>query len=318
MRGICMLLVILHHSNAPYLYQKFLSPFFLSGFFFISGYLFDNPSVKFSRKYKLVRIIETLIIPYFIYWTLSYFIKNGYYEIYLKGNWDIFIPFIKQLLYGEKLWFISSLIVSEVILTIIFPYIRKMSVLLLTTLVFIAIWCLTPLSNPVFYPWYINCACATMPFIILGVIVRHVNIKKIDKYLICSVYLYLILFLLDINFDINHFVIAANYYNDFFVFVIYAIIGVFALMSVCKKYLYSNNIVLSFFGKNSLLVYFFCNQIIILCVKLTSPLDINWYVKSLVILVLAGLILPILVFVSNTFLPWMSGKFNYLSSYCLK
>ena len=72
------------------------------------------------------------------------------------------------------------------------------------------------------------------------------------------------------------------------------------------------------FGKNSLLVYFFCNQIIILCVKLTSPLDINWYVKSLVILVLAGLILPILVFVSNTFLPWMSGKFNYLSSYCLK
>ena len=193
-----------------------------------------------------------------------------------------------------------------------------MSVLLLTTLVFIAIWCLTPLSNPVFYPWYINCACATMPFIIIGVIVRHVNIKKIDKYLICSVYLYLILFLLDINFDINHFVIAANYYNDFFVFVIYAIIGVFALMSVCKKYLYSNNIVLSFFGKNSLLVYFFCNQIIILCVKLTSPLDINWYVKSLVILVLAGLILPILVFVSNTFLPWMSGKFNYLSSYCLK
>ena len=164
---------------------------------------------------------------------------------------------------------------------------------------------------------YKLCLCYNA-FIIIGVIVRHVNIKKIDKYLICSVYLYLILFLLDINFDINHFVIAANYYNDFFVFVIYAIIGVFALMSVCKKYLYSNNIVLSFFGKNSLLVYFFCNQIIILCVKLTSPLDINWYVKSLVILVLAGLILPILVFVSNTFLPWMSGKFNYLSSYCLK
>lgn len=119
MRGICMLLVILHHSGAPDEYQKFLSPFFLSGFFFISGYLFENPNKTFDWKLKLIRIFETLFIPYFIYGTITYFVVAGYTEIYQKGNYDVISPFLKELLLGSKLWFMSALIISEIVLTFI-------------------------------------------------------------------------------------------------------------------------------------------------------------------------------------------------------
>lgn len=117
MRGIFIFLVILYHSGAPIEYVKFRTPFVMSGFFFLSGYLFYAPEKPWDWRYKLIRIAESLLLPYLLYWALTYFVKAAYYEVYLQGNGDIFVPYFRELLSGSKLWFMSAIIVGEIILT---------------------------------------------------------------------------------------------------------------------------------------------------------------------------------------------------------
>lgn len=156
MRGICMFLVILHHSGAPELYQRFLSPFFLSGFFFISGYLFLNPQKSFDGKLKFIRVVETLLIPYFLYATLTYFVKALYVEVWQQGNWNIFISYFEELLLGKKLWFMSVLVVCEVALTAFLSVSRKPMWIATFTVGVAVLWCGTSLSSGKFYPWYLG------------------------------------------------------------------------------------------------------------------------------------------------------------------
>lgn len=319
MRGICMLLVILHHAGAPEEYQKFLSPFFLSGFFFISGYLFDTPNKDFDWKLKLIRIFETLVIPYFIYWVISYFFVAGYTEVWKNGNYDIFIPFLKDLLMGKKLWFMSALIVSETVLVFILPMIRRSNIyLIFTALVFIALWYFTPLSRTgVFYPWYINNACIAIFFMLSGILFRKIKILEMNNILFCAAIVYPILFIADIYLDITGIMFASNYFNNILIFIIYAIAGILGLIYLCKRYISGKNL-LSYYGKNSLLIYFFCNQIIILCFKITSTININWYIKSLIITLIVCITITIPVYISNRLFPWMCGKFNKISTSYIK
>lgn len=315
MRGICMILVILHHSGAPEEYQKFLSPFFLSGFFFISGYLFDNPNRDFDWKLKLIRIFETLVIPYFIYWAISYFLIAGYNEVWKNGNYDVFVPFLKDLFLGKKLWFMSALIVSEIVLVFILPLIRKSNIyLIFTALVFIALWYFTPLSRTgVFYPWYINNACIAIFFMLSGILFRKIQILEMNNILFCAAIVYPILFIADIYLDITGIMFASNYFNNILIFIVYAITGILGLVYLCKRYISGENI-LSYYGRNSLLIYFFCNQTIILCFKITSTININWYIKSLIITLMVCIAIIIPVYLSNKLFPWMCGKFNRIST----
>lgn len=315
MRGICMILVILHHSGAPEEYQKFLSPFFLSGFFFISGYLFDNSNKDFDWKLKLIRIFETLVIPYFIYWAISYFLIAGYTEVWQKGNYDIFVPFFKDLFLGKKLWFMSALIVSEIVLVFILPLIRKNSIVIaVIAFSFIGLWYFTPLSKfGVFYPWYINNACIAIFFMLCGVLFRKTKILEQDKLLCYTAFIYITLFIADIYLDITGIMFATNYFNNILIFIVYAIAGILGLVYLCKRYIFGENI-LSYYGRNSLLIYFFCNQTIILCFKITSTIDINWYIKSLIITLMVCIAITIPVYISNKLFPWMCGKFNRVST----
>lgn len=311
-----MLLVILHHSGAPDEYQKFLSPFFLSGFFFISGYLFENPNKTFDWKLKLIRIFETLFIPYFIYGTITYFVVAGYTEIYQKGNYDVISPFLKELLLGSKLWFMSALIISEIVLTFILFFTRKSNItLLIIAICFIGLWFFTPLSKSgIFYPWYINCACISIIFMICGILSRRIDLLENNKILYGSVILYILLYIIDLTYNITHFMFATNYFNNILLFIMYAIVGIIGLVCICKKYI-PNNGILNYYGRNSLLVYFFCNQIILACFKVTSSFTLNWYLKSLFITAMVCMIIPLPVYISHKLLPWMSGRFNKISTY---
>ena len=145
MRGVFIFLVILYHSGAPWEYAKFLNPFVMGGFFFLSGYLFHSPGKTWDWRYKLIRITESLLLPYFLYWTLTYFVKAAYYDVYLQGNWDIFVPYFRELLSGCKLWFMSAIIVGEVVLTGILSVSRNTFYLAGMAVLLSFLWWVTPL-----------------------------------------------------------------------------------------------------------------------------------------------------------------------------
>ena len=78
-RGLCMLCVILYHTWAYYAKEggvilNWIEPFFLTLFFFISGYLIDIN--KFSVKKSLNSIFNRLLVPYFIFTSIIWIPKH--------------------------------------------------------------------------------------------------------------------------------------------------------------------------------------------------------------------------------------------------
>ena len=317
MRGVFIFLVILYHSGAPWEYAKFLNPFVMGGFFFLSGYLFHSPGKTWDWRYKLIRIAESLLLPYFLYWTLTYFVKAAYYEVYLQGNWGIFVPYFRELLSGCKLWFMSAIIVGEVVLTGIVSVSRNTFYLAGMTVLFSFLWWLTPLSVPgVFWPWYLPSACIALCFMLLGVIVRANNLLACLErkgIVFLALLTYPLLYVLDLVFDLNQISFASNYYSNLLLFYLYALCGIAFIYVLCSKFL-SGIRVLHYMGRSSLLMYFFCNQVILLIARLTGHgWGLSAYVWSVVAACAACLLLVIPVEVTKRWLPWMAGMCRVLS-----
>ena len=316
MRGICMFLVILHHSGAPELYQRFLSPFFLSGFFFISGYLFLNPQKSFDGKLKFIRVVETLLIPYFLYATLTYFVKALYVEVWQQGHWNIFISYFEELLLGKKLWFMSVLVVCEVALTAFLSVSRKPMWIATFTVGVAVLWCGTSLSSGKFYPWYLGQACIALLFMSAGIGARiygqmlQVVMKKSVAITLGMVYLSWVA--LDYHYHLTHIMFASNCFEPLWLFLLVALVGVMALAGIVSHL--PNFSWLTALGRNTLVFYFFSNQVIMLVFSQVEKLQIgNYYISSWLVAAVSSLLLAIPVVVCNKYLPWMAGKCTIIS-----
>lgn len=316
MRGICMFLVILHHSGAPELYQRFLSPFFLSGFFFISGYLFMTPQKSFNGRLKLIRIVETLLIPYFLYATLSYFIKVFYVEVWQQGNEDIFIPYFEEILFGKKLWFMSVLVVCEVALAAVLSVSQKPIWIAIFTVSVGILWYITPLSSEKFYPWYLGQACIALLFMSAGIgvrmysrILQMITIKSVT---ITLGIVYLGWVALDYHYHLTRIMFASNCFEPLWLFLLAALLGIIALIGI-TSHLYHFSW-LTALGKNTLVFYFFSNQVMMLMFAQVERLRIqNYYISSWLVAIASSLLLVAPVVVCNKYLPWMAGKCKIIS-----
>ena len=110
-------LVILYHSEAYYgpghTWSWVFEPFFLSGFFFVSGYLFckDIQSVSFISKLK--QTFRVIVVPYFIFVLLLAIpkviighaaLKQIVIDILmLRASWFVIAIAVMQLLFATVL-----------------------------------------------------------------------------------------------------------------------------------------------------------------------------------------------------------------------
>lgn len=316
MRGFCMLMVILHHSGASLLYQQFLIPFFLSGFFFLSGYLFSNPNKPFNPVYKLIRIVETLIIPYFIYWALSYWAKaaiDGHLTIQALKDWGW------ALLRGEKLWFLSALVVCEIV-TVGIMWITRRTMWALTAVIILAIIAeyTIPLFNLGYYlPWYVNNATTALIFLLLGYIYRCKEniIEKCSKLfkIFLPIAIYIAITISEMLYPRNFFSFASNYYSSFAAYLLYSICGIAAIVTIFRHIMPSIS-PLAYFGQNTLIAYFLCNQLVVFAVRYIDKLGLPLFVSSVLVMAIVSIVLFIPMYLANRFFPIISGKSNLLSS----
>ncbi len=110
LKGILILCVILSHSYPPELYRRFFTPFFLTMFFFASGYTFSTKS-SFSAflKNKAKRLLIPFFVLGFIRVAMAYVMGGGS----LKGR---VIGFLLQICCrDDELWFVSCLFVSSLL-----------------------------------------------------------------------------------------------------------------------------------------------------------------------------------------------------------
>lgn len=339
MKGILMFLVILYHSEVYYgpghTWSWVFEPFFLSGFFFISGYLFCKDIRNVSFISKLKQTFRAIVVPYFIFVLLLAIPKviighAGLKQIVidillLRASWFVISIAVMQLLFATVLK-IKATITNLLFATGIFFLIGYLFVLLFRDC---PQWIL---NNPWLYseelpnrlPACINLALVQSPFFALGILFRHYE-KNIPErifngggYLIISIFLYVVLYIwIDHNYIGSSICVAVDEYNNILMIFLIGIIGIWAMMCISHKIKYCKPI--NYVGKYSILFYFLNGGVLTIVspiIKKISLLDPNLYLNQLIVAIISTAVMFPMVWFINKYLPVIIGNkdsFNKLS-----
>jgi fucose 4-O-acetylase-like acetyltransferase len=269
LRGFCMLVILWYHSDFYYTRHPVISydlyvTNVLAAFFFISGFLFPcQEHLDLSKKLR--RIVTSLLIPYFIFTSIIAIPKS-----LINGNGELLQPYIGILL-GRASWFVTTLIVCEVI----FAFLVKKG---LTWLCLLLLPLGIVLQHIIDYPdyWNVRRALLNIIFLYAGFMCKQKGLLFVDKWPLTILSLLLVV-LLKYAYVINPVAALSDkssllhlccYYVDMFV-------GILFLVSVASR-LFCNRC-FRFVGRNSLYYYFFCGACptfaAIITNKVISPYD---------------------------------------------
>lgn len=305
-RGLCLILVIVHHTGISEVWLlKLYLPIFLTCFFFISGYLFINPKKNVNVKQKLVNIITSLLIPYLIYCSLTACFN------YLNGGSEACVNDIRIAILGVKSWFISALFLMQIMAA---PTILAKKYYTFVCLSFITMSLILYFVLPEgIYIWNFRNALLANFYFGCGMLSRR---YKITKYMmsnlvgIVSISIYLCIILIDIKCNILY----GNFnesFSNYPYFFISSIFGIPAFIWVCSKITRFNSPIL-FIGSNSLLYYYLQSVVLRSAIAVFSRLGFsmnNIFAKLLITSAICLIIWPVVLLI-NKYLPIMSGKYR--------
>lgn len=311
-KGVLMLLVILFHiSEIGLSYNvgnrmiNFLnklvilySPFFLTTFFFITGYC---SSFNINFKTFIIKNIKTLLFPSFIFGLIIaciYAIQEGFIHITMY--------FKAIVCCGGSYWFITALFTSKIIYYF-FIKILKSNTKILIAVVFLMFIAIFNNENKILKNyWEINNAFAFLFFLHLGQYMKTKHIKDYVYKIISLLYIITISLccILQINVPILCMQIEFTYYNVF-TMLIFAIAGGCFILSLSKQI---NNKILSYIGNNSLII--FMTHIFIIQ-KLTFLYELHnaFYTPFIIYFITIAITIFIAMAVNSKYLKWMKGKF---------
>lgn len=263
-KGISMLLVILFHTEVYYpigggthLYN-FYSFFMLPSFFIVSGYLFSAGNKNFSLRKKIKSIFRGIIWTYLVFTVIIWIPKAIVNETSV-------IQGLKEIMLGWASWFVVALGVAELIFAFLLRYVKKLKYIAVYIVLALILSYLIKLVYPDVLPFHFNLALIATFFLGIGFFYRiyEVQIHNFIKVNYSSLFFFILLYSLLVFIDLKYIhttinLYAANEYNHFILYFIYAFIGTMMLFLFAKlvhlprwlgKYL-------CFVGQNSLIFYY--------------------------------------------------------------
>jgi fucose 4-O-acetylase-like acetyltransferase len=316
----CIIFVIIQHlqSGSQQLYQ-FYSPFYLTSFFFFSGYVYKHKG-SFSTHIK--NKINQLFIPWLILSNLNLLLSA---IITLQGQRNIlkelFINLFQIRAYGDGLWFVAALFVAYIPFYFVISWNRKKMAIIISLLLSIISVLYTyfmPIS--LFYwgsnalPWHLEYIFQAMFWMVIGYYFKHSFEKIIDKenkllmrYAVLAGYL--ILAYLPTRYFPIFLVIFLSYVRSGF--------GILSIVFVCK--LIKQNKYLEFVGANTLSYFAFHGKVFVVIEELLSRSMGSYYIMllsnslysslmAIIVTILVVLILIIPIKIINRYIPWIVGK----------
>lgn len=300
-KAICIFAVMYNHQPFSDNWLR-VDYFFLVGFFFCSGLTFD---MQKGLKYRLVRIADSLIIPYFLLSFISFFLYFNKVSALIRGNIHPMLEYGYDVFLGHYAWFVPCLIVVELIYALstwlkISHYVAFVSVIIY----------LTGALNGLAFPWHVDTAMYAILFFHTGYILKSPLFSsdlKIDKvkglysivYVMIAVYLYTSINLL----QSYPFSTSINQFNNEGLILIMNYLGIAFLVLVSQRI--TTNKYLNYLGKNTLSIFFlhvpfvyYIYQVIAKFVDLSSPW-INNSITGLIYVFLISLVLYPLVLIIN-------------------
>lgn len=315
-KGICMLVVIFYHTLCYYTQNERLTflffPFFLTFFFFLSGYVIDINKFNFRKSIK--SIIQRLFIPYLIFTSIIWLPKA------ISHNSVISIKFMLcDILGGYASWFIAALIVAKATLSGIMIFTKSLKIIWIIALIFILIGFVSTIYIDHPAPWYYNYGFISLIYILLGSTYRKYkdNITLTStRYLICSIIIYISLIFLNKLYPTSIYYYNMTSNNISFLgiisYMILSLSGIWMMINIVTA-LPINLRLLKYVGKNSLIYYFLNGGVITVCVIVCNSIGLNYngvILREVLFYIIIIAILTIISLFINKFCPWMIGIYK--------
>ena len=306
-----MLAILLFHTESYYNGHEIIPYDFyvanvLMAFFFVSGYVFNNPQKPFSASYKLRSIVWGIIIPYFFFTTILAVPKAFVTHRPVVG-------LLTAIVCGNGSWFVTALVVVQLMATAAFMANKRWVYALLPVGSFVLALLLqdTEVSNHHNY-WNFHNALAAMPFFFAGCLYRRVEPRL---QLIChplSLILYLPVLVLLKIYEQNHavsLVVEPVIFGSWPVFLTDMFTGILLLLAVCR--LLPRLRYVEWIGSHSLVVYFFCGAVptaVALVFHKTGFHYNNQYWHVLMAFILVCLLTTAVTWLCYRYLPFLRHK----------
>ena len=312
LKGILILFVLLSHSSAPNTYMQLFVPFFLTMFFFASGYTF---STKRTFYEFIVGKIKHLLFPLF---------TMGGIKLVLACllQHDDFLERVKGLLFqvsgmNDDLWFIGCMFSASILFYIVLKLSDHVDVNKSTVTIFVQSSIIAVLgwyaviALQAKLPWQLENAMIMTFYMSLGYLYRRYENRIVESIednkviLFASGIVYVLMaFLTDGNADIHK-----GLYSAPFAYIAMSIIAI-PLVLVIAKHVSKTRVAggVSRIGKNTLFLYAFENYVIIVFYEVCNQFCWNNpYILSLLCVVVITVILFPFAEITNKYIPWMVG-----------
>lgn len=327
-KGILIVFVIWGHINYNSVFTTIINSFHMSGFFIITGFLFEhNKSYeKYTLKTFVIRKAKTIMIPYFSFSIIA-IIYTLVYNLILGNSLkpvlvNIYETFSLVGIYA--LWFLPTLFLSE----IVYFFIRKYNPLILSILISIMVLLslfatfIPKTTYPIIVSGIIlvaNRVMLAIPIIYIGSIL-YIVFSKFQLIKEDNIFVNIFMFLLFMSMDIILCIVFKNpcqfaniVMGNPILFYFTNISGSLGIYFLSRILCYIPNYGLKFLGRNSL---------IIMATHTTLPfIDIGRYIityiskyihynllRDLYVLVLVILIEILTIIVVNKFFPFLIGN----------
>ena len=304
-KGWLILSVLYYHCEKYYnndaIVSLFWIPFFMTCFFFMSGFVFHTKE-DINIIHKIKSIIYKLLWSYLIFTSIILIPKA------LVRGYGIEEGIISVIM-GEASWYVAALIVAEIILCSLFIKKWKQFQLLLISisLLLISIF----LNNIIDYqPWFFIKGISGAGYMLLGHLFylnkeKFYSLHKI-KYLFITIAIFSIIrytmYLYDNNSIYNENSLPWDFSINTLMFFIESIVGI--LMCYIFFNLYTHKYI-KFAGKNSLIYYYLNGGIILVSSILINKILPFNYLFVIVVFVITNILLSLISRLINKYFPFL-------------
>lgn len=259
-KAICMIFIVMSHlPYCPEELRHFFTPFFLSGFYFSSGYVMKPlPILKFALKKA-----KTILWPWLIFSAVEIVIIAifGNHETTLAGY--IFYTLLQVKDLHESLWFFPSLFVTLMVvdfLVLKFDVRKLLPISICMLFVSRLYGMLMPQNllpwNSVCLPWHLHNVGTTSFFVILGYLYKKYQVnERVKKYISVALPLLIIIYLIELYITRDAIEIGIWNYPEFFIWLLVMGTGLAMVIVIAQVDGLKNSRVFTYIGRNTLLYY---------------------------------------------------------------
>ena len=315
MRAIAMIAIYYIHAQEFFEYTvkgigRYIYPFYVNAFFFVSGYLMFKKQISAAEstasqrddKKFLLNILFRMVIPS-IFFSILFFVPGSI----LQGGELSVISFIEKTIWGNTFWFISALVVAELLLFLMFQNkISNMLIYVFTGAVCFAAGYCIGLKNsfiPAFssHPWHYEKGLMAIIFLVSGGLYRKYEAQTdqilFKPYTIAALLLMYVLPLVFLN---RHIQVLISMDDINAAGAVISLVSILLLLAVCKSIRGINRVTnhLDYIGKHTIGLYFVCGAIPKVLMKVLPKI----IPKGTVFYMLAGFVLSFVLAEAAVFL----------------